>query len=76
MKQYDGMCSITYEHKRGMNDFIKFAQQIKDTHGLIGYSYTTYKNLVWITKDVGKISPLSEKYYRGFNIRSLYILNE
>ncbi|KAK1352507.1 hypothetical protein POM88_053204 [Heracleum sosnowskyi] len=50
-RRFDGRGGITDEYKRGVDNFIEFAQQTKDKHGLIGCPCTKCKNLAWITED-------------------------
>ncbi|KAK1385180.1 hypothetical protein POM88_022915 [Heracleum sosnowskyi] len=50
-RRFNGMGGITDEYKRGVDDFVKFAQQTKGAHGLIGCPCTKCKNLAWITED-------------------------
>ncbi|KAL8112257.1 hypothetical protein AgCh_019815 [Apium graveolens] len=49
--RFDGMGGLTEEYKRGVDNFVQFAQKTKDKYGLIGCSCTKCKNLAWITED-------------------------
>ncbi|XP_074342360.1 uncharacterized protein LOC141679892 [Apium graveolens] len=49
--RFDGMGGLTEEYKRGVDNFVQFAQKTKDRYGLIGCPCTKCKNLVWITED-------------------------
>ncbi|KAK1355148.1 hypothetical protein POM88_048404 [Heracleum sosnowskyi] len=54
-RRYDGRGGLSDEYKRGVDNFVEFAQRIKDTDGNILCPCTQCKNSAWRTEDELKV---------------------